>query len=97
MTEPRTYADVRANISNASEAEFYAAAFCDAMTIDSGEAVLVALPDPEADAGLAVAASQGWYETPAPQQVALLRALRQWAAGELEALGEPLETEADDG
>ena len=80
-----------------TDAAFYASAFVDAMTIDSGEAVLAALPDPETASGLAVAASQGWYEVAPHQQAALLRFLRQWAADELTALGAPLDVEADDG
>ncbi|WP_171091329.1 hypothetical protein [Ruegeria sp. HKCCD9179] len=83
----QTMQDARGDLTEATDAAYFAAAFCDAATIDSGDALGVMLPDPEGATGLAVAFSRGWYGMPEPERVKLFTALRAFTAEQLAALG----------
>ncbi len=79
--------EARRDLTEATDAAYFAAAFCDAATIDSGDALGVMLPDPKGATGLAVAFSRGWFGLPEPERVKLFTALRAFTAEQLAALG----------
>ncbi len=78
--------EARSNMAD-TDAQFFAAAFVDAMTVDSGEAVGAFLPDPEHASGVAIAASEGWYRLDPVKRLCALTSIRKWAMDELTALG----------